>query len=102
MIGNVAGLGHGEIPVIHRLGEDDRHQAVPVGDLLGVAWLQWCQGRQEMALFIDKAEHVGDIAKRHLLIECSCCAHSLSAFGLRQVELFALAVVFEMFQLSLA
>ena len=34
VIGNVAGLGHAEIAMVHGLGENHRHQAVIVGDLL--------------------------------------------------------------------
>jgi hypothetical protein len=37
--------------------------------LFGVAWLQRCQRRQEQAFLVHKAEHVGDIAKRQLLIK---------------------------------
>ena len=101
VVGNVAGARHDEVAVVHRLGDDDRHQAVCVGDLFGVARLQRRQRRQELALFVHKAEHVGDIAERQLLVEASWCAASLSALGRRQVSCLGFAVVVEMLQLSL-
>jgi hypothetical protein len=64
MVGNIACAGHDEVAIIHRLGDDDRHQAVRIGNLFGVTWLQRRQRRQELALFVGKADHVGDIAER--------------------------------------
>src|SRR5256885_4859956 len=52
-----------------RLRDDDRHQAVGVGDLLRIARLQRRQRRQELALAVDEAEHVGHVAERQLLVE---------------------------------
>lgn len=102
VIGNIAGLSHSEIAVIHRLGKDNRHQAVLVSDMLGVSRLKWCQGCKKMTLFIDKPENISDIAKRHLVIE-SVLLHLISV-GLRTVpsKSFALYVVFQIFKLYLA
>jgi len=61
VVRNVAGPLHDQVAVIHRLGNDDRHQTVRVGDLFGVTRLQGCQRRQELALSVDKAEHIGHI-----------------------------------------
>src|SRR5258708_24606590 len=39
VIGNIAGFGHVEITVIHRLGNNYRHQAIFISDLFVVARL---------------------------------------------------------------
>ena len=69
MIRDVAGFRHAVIAEVHRLGHDHRHQAVFIGDFLGVARLQRCQRREEVALPIHKPEDVGDIARRELVVE---------------------------------
>jgi len=60
---------HDLIAVVHRLRDDDRHQAVGISYLLRITRLQRRQRRQELALSVDETEHVGDIAVRQLLIE---------------------------------
>ncbi len=39
VIRNIAGFGHAEIAVVHRLGDDYRHEAVFIGNLLCIARL---------------------------------------------------------------
>ena len=39
VVRDIAGLGHAEIAMVHGLRNNYCHQAVFVGDLLGVAWL---------------------------------------------------------------
>jgi hypothetical protein len=88
MIGNIAGTGHDPVTVVHRLGDDDRHQTVRVGDLLCIAGLQRCQCRQERALLVHKAEYVGHVAERQLFVEVALLArqHHWLALGRRQVR----------------
>jgi hypothetical protein len=69
MIGDVAAFRHSVIAVVQRSGQDHRHQAVFVGDLLGVARLQWRQRRKEAALPFHQPEDLGDIAGRQLGVE---------------------------------
>jgi len=59
VVGDVAGARHDLIAVVHRLRDDDRHQAVGVGHLLRVAWLQRRQRRQELALSVGVASENG-------------------------------------------
>jgi hypothetical protein len=61
-----AGLGHAEIAMVNGLRNNHRHQAVPVGDFLGVAWLQRRRRRQEVALPVQKPKDVGNVACRSL------------------------------------
>jgi hypothetical protein len=44
LIRGITGLSHGKVPMIHRLGEDDRRQTVPVGGVIGVSRLKWRHG----------------------------------------------------------
>ena len=69
VLGNIAGARHDQIAVVHRLGHDHGHQAVSVGDLLGIARLQRRQRQQEPTLLVHKAEHIGYVAERQLLVE---------------------------------
>ena len=88
--------------MIHRLGDDDRHHTVRVGDLLRVARLQRRQRRPELTLLVHKAEYVGDIADRQLLIEAVLLRSIVVGLGPTPGKLLALAVVIEVFQLALA
>jgi hypothetical protein len=69
VIGDVTGLGHAEIAMVHGLRNNHRHQAVLIGDLLGVARLQGRHRRQEVALLIHKSKNVGDVACLKLGVE---------------------------------
>lgn len=55
--------------MVHGLGDDDRHQTVDVGHLLGIARLQGRQCRQKRALTVDETQHIGDIAEWQFFIE---------------------------------
>jgi len=63
VVGHIAGARHDEIAVVHRLGNGHGHQAIGVGDLLGIARLQRRQRQQELALLVHKAEHIGYVAE---------------------------------------
>lgn len=69
VIRDVAGFGHFEVAMVHGLRNDHGHQAVSVGDFLGVPWLQGCHGREKVAPFIDKPEYVGNVARLELAVE---------------------------------
>lgn len=94
MVGNVAGARHDLVAVVHRLRDDDRHQAVGVGDLLRIARLQRRQRRQELALAVDEAEHVGHVAERQLLVERLLARLLVLALGLAPCQLLRVLVVF--------
>lgn len=66
VVRDVAGARHDVVAVVHRLRDDDRHQAVSVGDLLRVARLHGRERRQKLALVVDEAKHVGHVAERKL------------------------------------
>lgn len=102
MVGNVARFRHDEIAVVHRLGDDDGHHAVRVGDLFDVARLQWRQRRQELALFVRESDYVGDIAERHLLVKAVLKCGIVVGLGATPRERPGFSVVVEMLQLSLA
>lgn len=67
VVGNIAGLCQGAVAVIHRLGQDHRHQTIRIGHLLGVAGLQRGHGRQEMTAIVHEPKDIGDIATRDLI-----------------------------------
>ena len=69
VVWDVAGLGHFEVAMVHGLRNDHGHQAVSIGDFLGVPWLQGCHGFQEVTLLIHKPEDVGDVARLKLAVE---------------------------------
>lgn len=54
-----------------------------------------------MALFIDKAEHISDIAKRHLVIKPVLLRYVVVGLGPTPGKSFTLGVVLQAFQLSL-
>ncbi len=81
VIGNVAGLSHAEIAMVHGLGENHRHQAVIIGDLLGVARLQGCHVGQKAAPLIHKAEDVGDGMRLDFGVEAFLKCFVLVGFG---------------------
>jgi hypothetical protein len=101
VVRNVAGARHDLVAVVHRLRDDDRHQAVGVGDLLRIARLQRRQRRQELALAVDETEHVGHVAERQLLVERLLARLLFSALGLAPGQRLRVLVVFEVRQLAL-
>ncbi len=101
VVRDVAGACHDLVAVVHRLRDDDRHQAVGVGDLLRIARLQRRQRRQELALAVDEAEHVGHVAERQLLVERLLARLLVLALGLAPCQLLRVLVVFQVRQLAL-
>ena len=101
MIGDVAGARHDLIAVVHRLRDDDRHQAVGVGHLLCVAWLQRRQRRQELALAVDETKHVDDIARRQLLVEPLLADLLILTLGLAPDQLLGVLIVVQVRQFAL-
>jgi hypothetical protein len=87
VVWDVAGARHDLIAVAHRLRDDNRHQAVGIGHLLRIARLQRRQRRQELALGVDEAEHVGDITVRQLLVERLLADLLVIALGLSPDQL---------------
>lgn len=86
VVRDVAGARHDVVAVVHRLRDDDRHQAVSVGDLLRVARLHGRERRQKLALVVDEAKHVGHVAERKLLVECLFARFLILALGLAPVS----------------
>ena len=72
---------HDRIAVVHRLGDDHRHQAVVVGDLLGVARLQRRQRRQEAGIGRSRS------GRRRRYRAPAACRRSWSAAPLPVIEL---------------
>lgn len=101
MVRDVAGTCHNLVAVVHGLGNDHRHQTVGVGYLLRIAWLQWCQRRQELALTVDEAKHVGDIAVWQLLVESLLARLLVLPLGLAPGQSLRVLVVFQVRQLAL-
>jgi len=101
VVRNVAGARHDHVAVVHRLGDDHRHQTIGVGHLLGVARLQRRQRRQELAFAVDEAEQVSHVAERQLFVECLLARRLLGDRGLAPGQRLRLLVVFEMCQLAL-
>lgn len=101
MVRDVAGARHDVVAVVHRLRDDDRHQAVSVGDLLRVARLHGRERRQKLALVVDEAKHVGHVAERKLLVECLFARFLILALGLARGQFLRVLVVFEVRQLAL-
>ena len=81
--------------MVHRLGDDHGHQAVGVGDLLGVARLQRRQRQQELALLVHEAEHIDYVAEGQLLVERLLARSMLVGLGLTPGQRLGLAVVVE-------
>ena len=101
MVRDVAGARHDLIAVVHGLGDDDSHQAVGVRDLLRVARLQRRQRRQELALAVDEAEHVGNIAVRQLLVNRLLARLLVLPLWLTPGQRLRVLVIFQMRQLAL-
>lgn len=101
VVRDVAGARHDVVAVVHRLRDDDRHQAVSVGDLLRVARLHGRERRQKLALVVDEAKHVGHVAERKLLVECLFARFLILALGLAPGQFLRVLVVFEVRQLAL-
>ncbi len=94
VVRDVAGTRHDLVTVVHRLRDDDRHQAVGVGDLLRIARLQGRQRRQELALAVDEAENVGHVAERQLFVERFLAGLLVFALGLAPDQFMRGFVVF--------
>ena len=101
VVRNIAGARHDLIAVVHGLGDDDRHQAIDIGHLLRIAWLQWRQRRQKLTLAVDEAKHVSNVAVGQLLVEGLFVGLLVFCFGLAPGQLSGVLVVFQMRELSL-
>jgi hypothetical protein len=100
VVRDIAGFGHAQVAMVHGLGEDHGHQAVVVGDLLGVAGLQRAQCRQEVAALVDEAENVGDAPRRQLGIEAGLQRFLLVDPGLAPRQGLAFGIVLEVSELA--
>ncbi|VWD65561.1 hypothetical protein BCO37747_08124 [Burkholderia contaminans] len=89
------------VAMVHCLSDDNRHQAIGVRYLLRVARLQWRQRRQELALAVDEAEHVGNIAEWQLLVECLLTHLLVLGFRFAPNQLLRILVVFQVRKLAL-
>ena len=89
------------ITVIHRLGNDDRYQAVCIGILFGIAGLQRLHGMKKPALPVHKPENVGHIAEWQLLIKSLFLRLMTTDHGFMPGQFLRFFIVFQMFQLPL-
>ncbi|KPY94767.1 hypothetical protein ALO43_200240 [Pseudomonas tremae] len=98
LIGNVTGARHGEHTVVHGYGSDYGQQAVGLGALLGIARLQWRQCRQELALTIHEAQHVGHVGQRQTPVKGFGLVGPFISFGLAPYQAFTRSVERQVWQ----
>ena len=97
VIGNIAGLCHFKIAIIHRLSHDDRKQTVLVGDLLSITRLQRCHCRQKVTLLINKTKYIGNITEAQLAVETFLECFIVAGLVFMLCECFELTIVFKVF-----
>lgn len=89
------------ITMIHRQGNDGRHQAVCIGILFGIAGLQWLHGMKKPALTVNKPEDVGHIAEWQLLIKSLLLRLMTADHGFMPGQFLRFFIAFQIFQLLL-
>lgn len=97
----IAGSRHHVITMLHRLGNDDRHQAVCISFLIGVTELQHLHCGDEPALPVNKAEDIGRIAEWLLRIKTLILRLKMANYRYMPGQLLRFFIVFQMYQFPL-